>query len=304
LKYEVLDPTKVHFGKTYSSLVEEWFNWFVTSDADKRTSGQVVFLRSMGVESYSSLEGNGPETGNDQSLVSTYAEDPYFAKRYKNNPNIRIGRDKLQICIDQAVFFPVIMAYQEATKPYHDYGFMQDYTGSTIDHGSNPPLVGQLTINGEPIVLPRDRDMREFRIATSVFTAVVPDTDYGRSIKDFLQMYLPSGNYPMMAEGYYFLLKFNDPGTYVVYSYANAGRETQGGTYVSEFLYEIQVNGCSENVSIGHPPFPSVTGTSLMRQLIVSKVKSGELLPGEAKTILTRAKIMSGVDADKLLKQG
>ena len=109
MKYEVLDPTKVHFGKTYSTLVEEWFNWFVTSDADKRTSGQVVFLRSIGVESYSSLEGNGPEAGNDQSVVSTYAEEPYFVQRYKNNPNIRVGRDKLQICIDQAVFFPIIM---------------------------------------------------------------------------------------------------------------------------------------------------------------------------------------------------
>jgi hypothetical protein len=304
MAYEVLDPTKVHFGKTYSTLVEEWFNWFVTSDADKRTSGQVVFLRSMGVESYSSLVPNDSGAGNDQSAESTYAEDPYFARRYKNNPNIRIGRDKLQICIDQAVFFPIIMAYQESTKPYHDYGFMQDYAGSTIDHGSNPPEVGQLTINGEPIVLPRGREMREFRIATSVFTAVVPDTDYGRSAKDFLQMALPSGNYPMMAEGYYVLLKFNDPGTYVVYSYANAGRETQAGTYFSEFLYEIQVNGCSEKVSIGDPRFKSVRGTSLMRQLIVSKVNSGELLAGEAKTILTRAKIMSGADADKLLKQG
>lgn len=303
MAYEVLDPTKVHFGKTYSSLVEEWFNWFVTSDADKRTSGQVVFLRSMGVESYSRLEDNGSGPGKDQSVASTYAEDQYFARRYKNNPNVRVGRDKLQICSNQGVFFPIIMAYQEASKPYMDYGFMQDYTGSTIDHGSNPPDVSQLTINGESIALPRGRQMRDFRVATSVFTAVVPETDYGRSIKDFLQMELPSGHYPTMVDGFYVLIKFNDPGTYVVYSYANAGRETQGGTYFSEFLYQIQVNECEERVSIGHPGFKSQRGPGIIKQIIKEKVKSGELLGSEAKNILTKAKITSGPDADQLLKQ-
>jgi len=298
--YEVLDPNKVHFGKTYSSLVEEWFNWFVTSDADKRTSGQVVFLRSMGT-SHSILEDHDSRSGKDQSVSSSYTEDQYFARSYKNDPNIRVGRDKLQICVNQGIFLPIIMAYQEATKPYHDYGFMQDYTGSTIDHGSNPPDVSQLTINGQSIVLPRGREMRDFRIATPVFTAVVPDTDYGRSIKDFLQMELPSGNYPMMAEGYYFLLKFNDPGTYVVYSYANAGRETHG-TYFSEFLYQIQVNECEDKISIGNPPFKSQRGASIISQLLKKKVKSGELLYDDAKDILIKAKITSSADADRILK--
>jgi hypothetical protein len=299
MSYETLDPTQVHFGKTYSSIVEEWFNWFLTTDADKRISGQVVFLRAAGVP----LEDNGSGSGKDEDVTSTYAGDQYFARRYKNDPNVRVGRDKLQICINQAVLVPIIMAYAEASKPYVDYGFMQDYNGSAIDYGSNPPDVGQLTINGQSIVLPRGREMRDFRIATPVFTAVVPEADYGRSIKDYLQMELPSGHYPAIVEGYFVLIKFAKPGTYVVYSYANAGRETQGGSYFSELLYEIQVNECEEIVSIGHPPFKSQRNASIILATIKEKVKAGELLLDDAKTILTKAKLLSDADAQQLLKQ-
>src|ERR1044071_8593026 len=107
-------------------------HWVGTIESGKRTSGQGIILTSMGTL-HSVLEDNGSGSGKDQSVASSFAEDQYFARSYKNDPNIRVGRDKLQICIDQGIFLPIIMAYQEATKPYHDYGFMQDYTGSTID---------------------------------------------------------------------------------------------------------------------------------------------------------------------------
>jgi len=299
MSYEVLDPSKVHFGKTYSSLIEEWFNWFLTTDADKHISGQVVFLRSVGIP----LEDNYSGSGKDQTVSSTYAEDPYFARQYKNDPNVRVGRDKLQICINQCVLVPIIMAYAEASKPYIDYGYMQEYNGLTIDSGSNPPEVSQLTIDGKPIVLPRGREMRDFRIATPVFTAVVPEADYGRSVKDYLQMDFPTGHYPTMAEGYFVLIKFTAPGTYCLYSYASSGREVQGGTYFSEFLYEIQVNECEEKVSIGHPGFKSARSSSIILATIKEKVKTGELLPKDAMSLLTRAKLLSDADAQQLLKQ-
>jgi hypothetical protein len=297
MSYETLDPTKVHFGKTYSSLIEEWFNWFLTTDADKRTSGQVVFLRSSGIP----LEDKGSGSGKDQSVSSTYTEEQYYAREYKNDPNVRVGGDKLQICTNQAVLVPIIMAYAEATKPYLDYGYMQEYTGLTIDYGSNPPAVSQLTINGDPIVLPRGREMRDFRIATPVFTAVVPEADYGRSVKDFLQMDIPSGHYPTIVDGYFVLIKFKEPATYYIYSYASSGREIQGGSYFSEFLYEIQVNECEEKESIGHPGFKSERSTSMIKRIIKDKVKSGEILPDEGRTILTKAKLMSVTDARNLI---
>ena len=48
-KYEVIDPRFLYLGKSYSEWVSDWFNWFISADADKRTSGPVVFLRSLGL---------------------------------------------------------------------------------------------------------------------------------------------------------------------------------------------------------------------------------------------------------------
>jgi hypothetical protein len=44
LDYEVLDPNQLHFGKSYSEWVCDWFNWFISVDADSRNSGPVVFI--------------------------------------------------------------------------------------------------------------------------------------------------------------------------------------------------------------------------------------------------------------------
>jgi hypothetical protein len=303
MSYVVLDPTRVHFGKTYSSFAEEWFNWFVTADADKRISGQVVFLRSAGLP-YSLTKPDGSGFQRDLSVSNTYAGDEYFPRPYQNEPNVRVGRDKLQICINQAIFVPIIVAYSEASKPYVDYGMMQDYTGLTIDYGDNPPQVGQLTIDGVDISLPRGREMRDFRIASPVFTAVVPDADYGRSIKDFLEMDLAPGHYPVIVDGYFFLIQFSQPGIYIVYSQASAPRETRGGSYFSELLYQVQVNECVPKESRGHPGFISDKSQGSVRRILREKVKSGELLRADAKDIMVKARIAASLaDADNLLSQ-
>ena len=44
--YTVIDPKALYKGRTYSSYVVDWFNWFLSADADFRNSGNVVFLRS------------------------------------------------------------------------------------------------------------------------------------------------------------------------------------------------------------------------------------------------------------------
>lgn len=302
MTYEVLDPAKVHFGKTYSSFVEEWFNWFVTADADKRVSGQVVFTRSAGLP-YSITKQDGSGFQRDLSISNTYAADENYPRPYQNDPNVRVGRDKLQICINQALFVPIIVGYSEASKPYIDYGMMQDYTGLIIDYGDNPPQDKQLTIDGNPVTLPRGREMSDFRIATSVFTAVVPEADYGRSVKDFLELELPSGHYPTIVDGYFVLIQFTEPGTYIVYSYASAPREARGGSYFSEQLYQVQVNDCEPKESKGHPGIRSDKSAGLIRRIIREKVRTGELLKADAKNIIVKAKIASSTDADALLSQ-
>jgi hypothetical protein len=253
---------------------------------------------------YSITKPDGSSFQRDLSISNTYAGDEYYPRPYQNEPNVRVGRDKLQICINQALFVPLIVSYAEASKPYIDFGMMQDYTGLTIDYGDNPPEVNQLTIDGSPITLPRGREMHDFRIASPVFTAVVPEADYGRSIKDFLEMDLPSGHYPTIVDGYFVLIQFTQPGTYIVSSYASAPRETRGGSYFSELLYQVQVNECEPKESKGHPGIRSDKSAGLIRTILRDKVKTGELLKADAKDLMVKAKIAANLtDADALLSQ-
>jgi hypothetical protein len=83
--------------------------------------------------------------------------------------------------------------------------------------------------------------MERFRIITPFFTTVVPEAQYGRSAKDFIEAPIPSGNYPAMVGGYFVMLKFKANGTYWVHSWASAPREARG-PYFSELLYQIEVH--------------------------------------------------------------
>jgi hypothetical protein len=239
-EYKVVDPRRLYFGKSYSDWVTDWFNWFLSADADRRNSGPVVFLRSRGLPN--TITGANisdvPGSGTD-SFPDPHGADLNYRTAYINDPNIRIGSDRLQIYEDQLVFVPVIIAYEFALIDSHkDWGWMQDFTGLIIDYGDNPPENNQLTINNKEINL--GLDMSNFRIITPIFTAVVPEAGYGRSIKDFLEdsPILP-GSYPALVDGYFIMLQFQ-PGTYWVHSWASAPRE-RTGPYFSELLYQIEV---------------------------------------------------------------
>jgi hypothetical protein len=242
--YKVVNPQLLCLGKSYSDWTATWFNWFLCADADRRNSGPVVFLRSRGLPN--SITGaNTAEIPKQMAFESNAFPDSDigdvdYRAIYVNDPNVRIGSDRLQIFQDQLVFVPIIVAYELAsTELRKDWGWLQDFTGLTIDYGDDPPDTDQLTINNQRIIL-GGLGMREFRIATPIFTAVVPETQYGRSIKDFLEdSPIAPGNYPALVEGYFVMLKF-EPGSYWVHSWASAPRE-RSGPYFSELLYQIEV---------------------------------------------------------------
>jgi hypothetical protein len=248
-KYRVVDPRRLYCGKGYSDWTSDWFNWFLSADADKRNSGPVVFLRSLGlpnrITGANISDVPGQVTGSE-TLPDSLSADPNYSKIYVNDPNIRVGGDRLQIFQDQAVLVPIIIAYELASVPYRDWGTLQDFTGLTIDYGDNPPDPRQLTINNKTINInpkeippPEGLEMKDFRITTPIFTAVVPETEYGRSVKDFLEIRIVPGSYPAIVEGYFVMLEFK-PGIYWVHSWASGPREV-GGPYFSELLYQIKV---------------------------------------------------------------
>jgi hypothetical protein len=231
--YNIVDPNFLYLGKSYSDYANDWFNWFLSANADNRNTGPVVFLKSKPI----------PDTVTQSLNLGLEVS----ARAYVNEPNIRVGPRKLQIFEDQAVFVPIIIAYQIDNTPgrKQDWGYMHDYTGLMIDNGDNPPDHVQLTINNEPIDLPKDLPMSEFRVNTSIFMAVVPEAVYGTSLKDFLEETegagpLPPGVYPAMVDGFFVMLKFTK-GSYWVHSWASAGREERG-PYFSELLYQLHVD--------------------------------------------------------------
>jgi hypothetical protein len=286
--YEILEPDLNYRGKSYSALASDWFNYFLSIDADKWTSGPVVFLKSVPAPKLAS-EGT-PNVANESTVVSISPADAYYPRKYENNPNIRVGGDKLQIFTDQAVFWPILTSYEIATKPYQDWGELQEYTGSIMDNGDDPPDSDQIRIDGKPIILPRKLEMSNFRILTPVFPSIIPEIDYGRSLRDFLEDEILPGNYPTVVEGYFILVKFKTPKTYLLHSLAKAGREVRG-PYTAEILCQLQVNqGPRKPPTQGRPIGLRVArNDSIIVRVLSEKITNNELTVSEANNILTLA---------------
>lgn len=276
LPYEIYTRDQVYHGKTYSDLLQDWFNWFLSTDADKRTLGPVVFLRSKGLPTDNTGTKDSGIVENEGVSV-TYNDDLFYPRNYVNDPNVRVGSDRLQIYTDQAVFVPIIVAYFVATKPFHDWGLMQEFNGLTIDYGDNPPAKEQLKIYDMENDVSPNTDLNDFRVSTPIFTAVVPESDYGRSNKDFLEESVLPGHYPAMVEGYFVLIKFTAPTeegkNYFIHSWASAPREVHG-QYFSELFYEIEVK---ERPARGTPGFKLARNEGAIAKLLNEKMKSGEV---------------------------
>lgn len=235
--YTVHKPEYLFRGKSYADWVTDWFNWFLSVDPDAHNAGPVVFLRSFPFPTSNARN----STGLDQLNSTNEMIGQRKGKMYMNNPNVMAGADRLQITEDQAVMFPIINAYYIATEPFADLGYMHSYTGPAIDHGDNPPEAKQIQINKKDFA--PGIDMKHFRIVTSVFTAVVPDADYGDSLKDFLEVPIPAGNYPAVVEGYFVLLTFvtsQQREIFTIHSKARGPRASRG-PYFAELYYEIEV---------------------------------------------------------------
>lgn len=287
-KYTVITPDRLYKGKSYAGLAADWFNWFLSADSDIHNLGSVVFLRSKGMPR--SKVGHGGSEVADNPNYPAADDGHYF--QYVNEPNVKVGPESLQIYTDQAIFVPIIVAYAEASKPYDDWGTMQEYTGLTIENGDHPPNFDQITIDGEPLKIEnRNIDLSDYRIASSVFPAVIADTAYGRSVKDFLEMPLAPGTYPTIVDGYFVLIRFNEPGSYMVHSFASAGREIRGA-YFSQLLYQIVVEVRPETETIqdgrgfhdlavtrhrGVPGFMLRRDEKIISEIIFEQLKNGEI---------------------------
>jgi hypothetical protein len=223
--------------------------------------------------------------------LAQYSDDQNYPRKYVNNPNVKVGSERLQMFADQVIFCPIVTAYAEASKPYMDWAYMQEYTGVAIDYGDNPPDPSQFTINGQKLKVNR---LDEYRIATPVFTAVIPDIEYGRSAKDFLEMPLAPGHYPIIVEGYFVMIKFRRAATYYIHSMASAPRETRGN-YFAEFLYEIEVIRRPRRTAMrGAPGFRDSQNQGIINRILSAKEKNGEMTSGQVTSIKNKMQKIYG----------
>lgn len=287
-EYEVVHPDSNYRGRSYSSWATDWFNHFLSVDPDKHISGPVVFLKSVPSAMIPNEVRSNPS--NDSGVSNIYSSETFFPRKYENIPNVMIGPDRIQIFTDQAVLWPLGVAFEMATKPFMEWGHLQEYTGSIMDHGDDPPDVTDIRINSKPINLPPKVEMSMFRILTPVFTAIVPDVEYGRSLKDFGEEDIPVGHWPTILDGYFVLLRFKTPKRYALHSLTKAGREVHG-RYASEIFCEIEVNdGPRKLPSRGIPPtIRPARNEGVIARVISQKIEMGELTVDEANTFMSNA---------------
>lgn len=234
MKYSVVLPHEAYRGKTYSEWICDWINWFFSVDPDRVNNGPVVFLKQ-----FPPLT----ESGSDEVDSTT---NEVLLSSYKNKPNIMVGDESLEVFDDQAIICPVIMAYWAAAYgPTDTEAFLRQRVRSDIDNGDDPPRQSQVTINGKNIELDASVNMGDYRFETPVFQLMVPDAEYGKSYKDFVEYPVEAGSFPAVGCGYFLLLKDLVPGQYTIHSHAR-GRSTENGDYYAELLYQISVRDRAE----------------------------------------------------------
>ena len=141
----------------------------------------------------------------------------------------------------------------------------------------------QLTIDNEDIMFPDGIGMEDFRIVTPIFTAIIPDVEPGRSVKDFLEIPAISGSYPVMVEGYFVMLKFEShDNSYWIHSWASAPREATG-PYFSELIYEIQVFEKRKTAGVITKERPARNEALLIR-ILEEEQKKAKLVQGAVST--------------------
>lgn len=214
--YRVVQPNTVFKNKTYADYLETWWEWLYTSHCDRINVGDVAFLRGVAI-------------GDDQT------------KGYLGAPVINVADNALRISKEQGVFFCNITSNAEAIYERVDYSEAQLRAQCTADlNQSTIPSTTQILIDGDPIKLPPDISIMDFRTTTSQFMLKVPDAQYGETVAPFMDVVLDPGEYRCVAMAYCFIIVF-EPGQHTVYS-VGRGKPWMHGEYISELLYEIEVS--------------------------------------------------------------
>jgi hypothetical protein len=226
--HKVNSPNVLYRGKSYNDWIKDYFTWYFSDDPDSHNTGPVVFLKS--------VPSGHPYSSKANTGIIAEGEIPDNMRE----PNVRVGRDKLDIYLDQAILIPAIVAYFSATGPSDTIHTLQNFVRDAAANSDNPPRKEQILIDGDPIDV---LNMRHYSFETDLFTLTVPDVPPGRSYATYVE-YPPlmTGNWPTIGSGYFFLVTFDEPGTHIVQSRAKGKKYLDGRDYYADLFYEIVVH--------------------------------------------------------------
>ncbi len=229
----VVSVSETYRGKTYSQWIQDWCNWFYMANPDAYNNepwNDIKFLRSF------------PSPSKIAEIDPTRPVKYEGSAMHRHSTATMVGRDRIIMYDDQAILFPVMLAIWVGSEPDIEYSRMQMWVHSQNFISDDPPLPTNFTIDGAPLDLPKDKQIREYKTDTGMFNLRIPNADYGTSLKDFVIDPASPGLYPAYCQGYFFLVDGFEarPRRYTIFSIAR-GAPYSGGEYHASFLYEIEV---------------------------------------------------------------
>lgn len=171
LQFQVVSTNENVYGKSYGDWLAASWNWLLSNNLDNQT-GIVYFLRTS-------------------------------SEYHNKGPYCKIGKHRVQVFTDQAIFVPVIISLAD-DKHFPELStaaLRRADVNNDIDRGDNPPKPYQVTINGEPIL----DDLKDFRIESPDFLL---DVSKDSSVKDTLEVPIKEpGNSLAVSAGYCIIIK-------------------------------------------------------------------------------------------------
>ncbi len=131
---------------------------------------------------------------------------PLAEGNYRNEPLVMVGNESLEISANQRVLVPIITSTyvsEYLESPEYMYGVVRTH----ISNGDNPPDLEQLKINGEPLVIEKEDNFKNYETETPIHHIYIPDSSAGPSLKDKVEMPIESVGYiPSVTRGYFVML--------------------------------------------------------------------------------------------------
>jgi len=229
MSYEVIKTSEIYKGKTYNDWAKEYFTWYFSKDPDDHNDGPVVFLKS--TPKIESLSEN-----NSSSFL-----------KHMTEPNVMVGRDRLDISKGQVILIPAIVSYfSQSPEGDDDLHTLKNFVREAA-RDSEIPSNNSITIakrdpdnKSDPQVSGlRVDNMLDHSLETDVFMLDVPEDSTYASYIEYPP--LMKGSWPTVGGGFFFLVRFLETGVYAVTSSVRGKPYRDGRPYNAILVYEINV---------------------------------------------------------------